>query len=487
MYTGKKGQLKIFFGYTENIGKTRAMLKAAQDASAHGMRVLIGTVASHAGEELRSLMEGMETLPPAMTGGEPSFDLDGALQRAPDLIVMDELAHSNNPACRHKKRYQDVSELLSAGIHVYTTVNVSNIESLHDTVAAITGDTTWERIPDSVFDRADQVELIDVEPQELLQRVGESGTSLTVERLAALREIALRRCADRVRRLSDAAREGNTFRTDEHILACLSSAPSNGRIIRTAARMARAFNSRFTALFIETPDFAAASPEDKARLQEHRKLAEELGAAIETVYGEDVPYQIDYVDDDTMYQGDYKVLSAGEYGKADITANVTYINGEETDRQVVASVTISQPVTETQARGTIPRPTWFPTGSFRWPCSGSITSYFGYRNTGIRGASTYHQGLDIANSYGTAIYAADGGTVTYSGWQSGYGYLVIVDHGNGYQTYYGHNSSLIVSVGEHVYKGQQVARMGSTGISSGNHCHFGIKKNGTFVNPLNYL
>lgn len=204
-------------------------------------------------------------------------------------------------------------------------------------------------------------------------------------------------------------------------------------------------------------------------------------------YVQDVPYQIDYVDDDTMYQGDYKVLSAGEYGKADVTANVTYINGEETDRQVVASVTISQPVTETQARGTIPRPTWFPTGSFRWPCSGSITSYFGYRNTGIRGASTYHQGLDIANSYGTAIYAADGGTVTYSGWQSGYGYLVIVDHGNGYQTYYGHNSSLIVSVGEHVYKGQQVARMGSTGISSGNHCHFGIKKNGTFVNPLNYL
>ncbi len=204
-------------------------------------------------------------------------------------------------------------------------------------------------------------------------------------------------------------------------------------------------------------------------------------------YVQDVPYQIDYVDDDTMYQGDYKVLSAGEYGKADVTANVTYINGEETDRQVVASVTISQPVTETQARGTIPRPTWFPTGSFRWPCSGSITSYFGYRNTGIRGASTYHLGIDIANSYGTAIYAADGGTVTYSGWQSGYGYLVIVDHGNGYQTYYGHNSSLIVSVGEHVYKGQQVARMGSTGISSGNHCHFGVKKNGTFVNPLNYL
>ena len=204
-------------------------------------------------------------------------------------------------------------------------------------------------------------------------------------------------------------------------------------------------------------------------------------------YVQDVPYQVEYQDDDSMYQGDYKVLSAGEFGKADVTANVTYINGEETDRQVVASVTLSEPVTETQARGTIPRPTWFPTGSFRWPCTGTLTSYFGYRNTGIRGASTYHQGIDIGNSYGTAIYAADGGTVTYSGWQGGYGYLVIIDHGNGYQTYYGHNSSLIVSVGEHVYKGQQVARMGSTGVSSGNHCHFGIKINGTFVNPLNYL
>ena len=204
-------------------------------------------------------------------------------------------------------------------------------------------------------------------------------------------------------------------------------------------------------------------------------------------YVQDVPYQVEYQDDNTMYQGDYKVLSPGEYGKADVTANVTYINGEETDRQVVASVTLSDPVTETQARGTIPRPTWFPTGSFRWPCSGTLTSYFGRRNTGIRGASTYHEGIDIANSYGTAIYAADGGTVSYSGWRSGFGYLVIIDHGNGYQTYYGHNSSLLVSTGEHVYKGQQIARMVSTGISSGNHCHFGIKINGTFVNPLNYL
>ena len=204
-------------------------------------------------------------------------------------------------------------------------------------------------------------------------------------------------------------------------------------------------------------------------------------------YVQDVPYPVEYTDDASMYQGEYKVTSPGVYGKADVTANVTYINGTETEREIVASVTLSQPVTEQQLRGTKERPSWYPTGSFGWPCNGIITSYFGRRNTGIRGASTYHEAIDIANSYGTPIYASDGGTVIYSGWMGGYGYLVKIDHGNGYVTYYGHNSSLIVSVGEHVHKGQQIARMGSTGISSGNHCDFRIQLNGTFLNPLNYL
>ena len=153
----------------------------------------------------------------------------------------------------------------------------------------------------------------------------------------------------------------------------------------------------------------------------------------------------------------------------------------------MASVTLSQPVAEVQARGTKVRPTWFPTGSFRWPCYGVITSYFGPRRASVAGASTYHEALDIANSYGTAIYAADGGTVTLSGWYGGLGYCVKIDHGNGFVTTYGHNSSLLVSVGQHVYKGQQIARMGSTGISSGPHCHFGVTRNGTLVDPLNYL
>ncbi len=204
-------------------------------------------------------------------------------------------------------------------------------------------------------------------------------------------------------------------------------------------------------------------------------------------YVTDVAFDVEYEDDNSMYQGDYKVLSPGEYGKADVTVNATYINGNETKRETVASVTLLEPVTEVQARGTIPRPSWFPTGSFRWPCYGTLTSYFGYRNAPTRGASTNHGAIDIANGYGTPIYASDGGTVTVSGWQGGLGYAVTIDHGNGFQTIYGHNSSLLVRAGDHVYKGQQIARMGSTGISTGNHCHFAVKYYGTYVDPLNYL
>lgn len=204
-------------------------------------------------------------------------------------------------------------------------------------------------------------------------------------------------------------------------------------------------------------------------------------------YLRDLPYDIVYEDDPNMYEGDFSVLSAGSYGKADVTANVTYVNGTEMSREVVSSVTLSEPVAEHQARGTKPRPTWFPTGNFRWPCNGVITSYFGYRDTGIPGASSFHNALDIANYTGAPIYASDGGTVVHSGWGGGYGYLVKVDHGNGFVTYYAHCSELYVSVGDHVYQGQLIAAMGSTGLSSGPHCHFGILKNDTWVDPLNYL
>ena len=204
-------------------------------------------------------------------------------------------------------------------------------------------------------------------------------------------------------------------------------------------------------------------------------------------YLDDVSYNIEYTDSADLYQGDYKVTSKGEYGKADVMAKTTYVNGEETERTILSSVTLKEPVTEYRLRGTKARPTWMPTGSFRWPTSGRISSYFGGRKSPGGIGSTNHKGIDIAVPRGTPIYAADGGTVTYAGWMSGYGYLVEINHGNGYVTRYGHNSSLTVSVGQHVYKGQQVARAGSTGNSTGNHCHFEVRYNGVAKNPLNYL
>ena len=204
-------------------------------------------------------------------------------------------------------------------------------------------------------------------------------------------------------------------------------------------------------------------------------------------YVDEVQYDIEYTDTDTLYKGDYKVTSPGTFGAADVVANVTYINGTETEREILSSVTLREPVTEYRLQGTKERPTWHPTGTFRWPTSGRVTSYFGGRKSPGGIGSTNHKGLDIAAPRGTPVYAADGGTVTYSGWMSGYGYTIRIDHGNGYTTFYAHNSSLVARTGQHVYKGQQIARVGSTGNSTGNHCHFEIRYNGVPKNPMNYL
>ena len=204
-------------------------------------------------------------------------------------------------------------------------------------------------------------------------------------------------------------------------------------------------------------------------------------------YQSAVPYETEWVDDSSMYQGESRVLTAGVDGVANVTANVTRLDGTETGRDVLSSVTVTEPVTRVVAVGTKERPKTMASGSFSWPTSGRLTSTFGGRRSPGGIGSTNHKGIDIAGSRGQAIKAADGGTVTYAGWMGGYGYLVIIDHGNGYQTYYGHNSKLLVNVGTKVYKGQQIAKMGSTGNSTGNHCHFEIRKYGTSVNPLNYL
>lgn len=202
-------------------------------------------------------------------------------------------------------------------------------------------------------------------------------------------------------------------------------------------------------------------------------------------YIANIPYEVEYVDDNTMWEGDTKVISKGVFGTADTVARVTYQGTEEIERIIEEQTMLTEPVTEIQARGTLERPSWAPTGTFMWPTSGTITSKYGYRS--IFGGTSFHGGIDIANKKGTDIVAADGGEVVYAGWMSGYGYLIQIDHGNGYVTYYGHNSELLVSVGDKVFKGQHIAEMGSTGRSTGNHCHFEIRYNGERQNPSNYL
>ena len=305
---GHSGKLKIFFGYAAGVGKTYTMLEAAHQAKAAGRDVVAGYVERHLRPDTLALLDGLEQLPcreilyKGVTLKE--FDLDAALARRPELILVDELAHSNAPGCRHLKRYQDVEELLRAGIDVYTTVNVQHLESLNDLVASITGVAVSERIPDRVFDSADQVELVDIEPADLITRLqqgkvyreGQAERALdnffSLENLAALREIALRRTADRLNRTAQKAGNEAAARAGEHILICLSSAPSNAKVIRTAARMAEAFHSGFTALFVETPETKELKGENLKRLRDNLRLAEQMGAQIATVYGEDPAVQI---------------------------------------------------------------------------------------------------------------------------------------------------------------------------------------------------
>lgn len=244
------------------------MLRAAHAAQEQGHSIVVGYVEPHPRPETAALLPGLEAVPPlriehrGITLNE--LDVDAVLARKPEIALVDELAHSNAQGCRNLKRFQDVEELLQAGISVWTTVNVQHLESLNDVIAAMTGVVVRERIPDSVFDGADQVELVDLEPDELVSRLREGkiyaeaqaqralGHFFLPANLIALREIALRRMADRVNRRASATAGGQEAgrQIKEHILICLSGAPSNARVIRTAARMVEAFRADFTALFV---------------------------------------------------------------------------------------------------------------------------------------------------------------------------------------------------------------------------------------------
>ena len=202
-------------------------------------------------------------------------------------------------------------------------------------------------------------------------------------------------------------------------------------------------------------------------------------------YEDVIPSPVEYIETPDLYVGDTKVKEQGEDGLALVNAHVTYVNGVEVEREILASQTLKEATTTTTYTGTTPRPVTASNGYFIWPVRGTITSNFGGRS--LWGRYDFHLGLDIACRTGTTIKAADGGTVIKAGWNGSYGNLVAIRHDNGYITYYAHNSSLLVSVGEKVYQGQAIARAGMTGNASGPHCHFEVRINNTSVNPRNYL
>ena len=303
-----QGKLKIFFGYAAGVGKTYAMLEAAHEAQKEGVDVVVGYVERHTRPDTLALLEGLEILPQKELDYHgiklKEFDLDESLRRKPALLLVDELAHSNAQGSRHTKRYQDIEELLRSGIDVYTSMNVQHLESLNDLVSSITGVVVNERVPDHVFDMAEQVELVDIEPADLVKRLqaGKVYSAkqakqalehfFTTENLTALREIAMRRTADHLNRVNIQEGRDKSAKAGEHILICLSSAPSNAKVIRTAARMAESFHSGFTALFVQTPETQELSGENLKRLRSNTRLAEQLGAQISTVYGTDPAVQI---------------------------------------------------------------------------------------------------------------------------------------------------------------------------------------------------
>lgn len=205
----------------------------------------------------------------------------------------------------------------------------------------------------------------------------------------------------------------------------------------------------------------------------------------QVTYQEAVPAPVEYQDDDTMYQGDTKVLDPGADGMNLVSARITYISGVEDHRDITSTQVLSTPKTKVVAQGTKERPKTMPKGYFIWPVSGRVTSGYGGRS--LFGTYNFHGGIDIYVPQGTSVKAADGGTVITSEWNRSYGYYVVISHGNGKTTYYAHNSKLLVHVGDKVYQGQTIAKSGATGNVTGPHCHFEVRINGQRQNPRNYL
>jgi two-component system sensor histidine kinase KdpD len=301
----RRGKLKVFFGAAAGVGKTYAMLEAAREAKADGRDVAVAYVETHGRAETDALLEGLEVLQPLRVLYQAivlrEMDVDAVLARRPAIALVDELAHTNAPGARHAKRWQDVMELLDAGIDVYTTVNVQHIESLNDVVAKVTGVVVRETVPDSVLEQADEVELIDLPPDDLLERFREGKIYIPAQaeeamrsffrkgNLIALRELALRHTAERVdAQMRTYMREhaiDRTWPVAERLLVCVGPSPHSARLVRAAKRMADRLGAEWIAAYVETPALARLGPQARDRAVQTLRLAEQLGAATVTTTG----------------------------------------------------------------------------------------------------------------------------------------------------------------------------------------------------------
>ena len=300
-----KGKLKVFLGACAGVGKTYAMLEAARVGRKGGQDVVAGLIETHGRQETEALLQGLEILPRKDIEYRgvrlKEFDLDGALKRKPQLILVDELAHTNAPGSRHLKRWQDVKELLDSGVNVYTTVNIQHLESFNDIVAQITGVVVQETVPDAVVEQADTIELVDLPYEELLKRLQEGKVYIPEQaaraqrsffkpgNLSALRELALRFTAEKVNRQVETFRqvqpEAPTWPITEKILVLVGPSPSSAHLIRRACRLANALRCPWLALHVETPAQLRLSQEERDRTVQHLRMAEKLGAETATVSG----------------------------------------------------------------------------------------------------------------------------------------------------------------------------------------------------------
>src|SRR5436189_2366325 len=299
----RAGRLKIFIGAAPGVGKTYEMLQSAHARLKAGADVVVGVVETHGRAETEALLRGLEVLPRKRLSYKDQtleeMDLDALIARRPQIALVDELAHTNAPGCRHPKRYLDAEELLSRGIDVYTTVNIQHIESLNDVVAQITHVRVRETVPDTVFDRADAVELVDLTPDDLIQRLkdGKVYVPKQAERalehffapanLTALRELALRRTAERVdEQLLTQMQAGaisGPWAAGERILVCISEDPRSAGLVRYAKRLADRLHGPWTALYVEGRRSLQLSEEDRDRVADTLRLAESLGGEAITI------------------------------------------------------------------------------------------------------------------------------------------------------------------------------------------------------------